>query len=905
MYSNLVLKTNQSCLIFYLITFNSYKLSILRVQMRSITNAGMRPLATFLLFIAITGCAIKKPEVLPVSELPTPPAAPEVSTQPVYQAAVTKAFDLIHTKLWVSLDWNKQQLNGKAELWVKPHFYPASTIMVDAKGMDIHKVELESDGKFEAVEYVYDDLKLFIRLGQTFTANDTAKIAIDYTAKPEEIQVKGSRAISSDKGLYFINPQGDDPNKPRQVWTQGETEASSCWFPTLDAPNQKTTQELFVTVDSVFQSLSNGALVAQVENEGGTRTDHWVQMQPHAPYLVALIVGEYAVVKDFWRDSIAVDYFVEPAYREDAMAIFGNTPEMLEFYSTILDYDYPWDKYHQVIVRDFVSGAMENTSAVVHGEFVQRTRRELLDRDFEFIVAHELFHHWFGDLVTCESWANLPLNESFATYGEYLWAEHKYGLDQADFQLRQFLRGYLSESKTKQVDMIRFDYEQREDMFDNHSYDKGGRILHMLRKEIGDDAFFASLNHFLTHNAYQAAEMHDLRLSVEEITGRDMNWFFNQWFFASGHPDLQVDYAFDDQTMEQMVVVNQRQNLDQTPLYRLPIKVAVYTDLGIEQHEIEITQSVDTFKFHTNGTVRWVNFDVDKALLAEIEENKPDRWWHLQFREGQLYADRQLAMIWASGQPFDDTLALDIAMTAAHDPFWGLRVFACHEAERWVQADSAEALLMLQKLAQHDSVAAVRQKALESILEHYEIDENIAVFKRALNDSSYSVMSVAIKAIADHDPKMGQELIARFEDSGNQKIINVIASIYADSASDAQNAFFVDNLARTSRGGRNTFIKHYKKYLVQDGRSLEAFEQGVLLMKGIVDSDSYFWAQVNAGRALQEMLETAEKWSSTDNTPDSERAAKAKSLQQGLQEILDEIMADPKNEKLIKHLDQT
>jgi aminopeptidase N len=213
---------------------------------------------------------------------------------------------------------------------------------------------------------------------------------------------------------------------------------------------------------------------------------------------------------------------------------------MMEFFSQKLGFDYPWSKYAQVVVRDYVSGAMENTSATLHGEFVQRTSRQRIDETYEDIISHELIHQWFGDLVTTESWSNIPLNESFATYGEYLWNEYKYGQLYADNKLYENYQNYMQEAENKNVDLVRFYYDQREDMFDRHSYDKGGFLLHYLRNIVGDAAFFKSIELYLKTNQFKAVEIHQLRLAFEEVTGKDMNWFFNQWFLNAGHPKLKL-----------------------------------------------------------------------------------------------------------------------------------------------------------------------------------------------------------------------------------------------------------------------------------------------------------------------------------------------------------------------------
>lgn len=361
---------------------------------------------------------------------PTEPAASTIivpswlpPTTPV-QPAATILTDLLDTKLDVRFDWAKQQLIGVATLSVRPHFYAQNQLVLDAKGFDLKNVRLLSGTKEKNLNYSYDKRKLTINLDRTYTRAEPYQVRISYVAKPNELAAGGSAAITSDKGLYFINPLGTDKSKPRQIWTQGETEANSCWFPTIDKPNQRMTQEISLTVDANFKTLSNGLLISSKTNTDGTRTDVWKQSLPAAPYLTMLAVGDFAVVSDKWRGK-AVDYYVEPKFEGTARAVFGRTPEMLEFFSTKLGVEFPWEKYAQVAIYDFVSGAMENTTAVTHRqEDTQLTHRDLLDRDDDGTIAHELFHHWFGDYVTTESWSNLPLNESFADYAQFLWAEH-------------------------------------------------------------------------------------------------------------------------------------------------------------------------------------------------------------------------------------------------------------------------------------------------------------------------------------------------------------------------------------------------------------------------------------------------------------------------------------------------
>ena len=290
----------------------------------------------------------------------------------IYRASVSKVNDIVHTELELYPDFAKREMKGLATLTVRPHFYPVDSLILNAKYMRIESVslyDLNQDIKslryFLPLTYTYDSLFLRIKLDKRYTKDDQYRIKIVYVAQPEKVHEKGSRAISSDKGLYFINHDGKTPKKPIQLWTQGETEAASCWFPTIDAPNQKTSEKIILHCPSKYKSISNGALISSKAENDSTRIDIWEQIKPHSPYLFALVIGDFSETKDTWRGK-EVNYYLEPEYAAYSKLVFGNTPEMLEFYSNILQVPYPWDKFHQVVVRDFVSGAMENTGCVIH-----------------------------------------------------------------------------------------------------------------------------------------------------------------------------------------------------------------------------------------------------------------------------------------------------------------------------------------------------------------------------------------------------------------------------------------------------------------------------------------------------------------------------------------------------------
>ncbi len=422
-----------------------------------------------------------------------------------YRATATMFTQLIHTELHVSFDWDKKYMFGKATITLKPYFYATDSLTLDAKGMDIKEVDIVKGTVKKPLKYNYDSKQLFIGLDKTYTNKEQYVIYIEYTSKPNDLKEEqgGSAAITSHKGLFFINPDGKDKNKPRQIWTQGETEDNSCWFPTIDKPNQRQTEEIYITTENINKTLSNGELVASTVNPDKTHTDHWVMKLGIPPYLVMMAIGPFSIIHDTWRGK-NVDYYIDPKYAPYAKDIFGKTPKMLEFYSRVLKFPYPWNKYDQVIVHDYVSGAMENTTATLHGDFLNKTKRELIDDPLstsEDIVSHELFHHWFGDLVTCESWSNLTLNESFADYAEFLWRQHEYGEDCADQYLKSSISDYLN-GTTNQHDLVDFYYKDKEDVFDGISYNKGGGILHMLRSVVGDTAFFDALHLYLETNKF-------------------------------------------------------------------------------------------------------------------------------------------------------------------------------------------------------------------------------------------------------------------------------------------------------------------------------------------------------------------------------------------------------------------
>ncbi|QRR01864.1 M1 family aminopeptidase [Dyadobacter sandarakinus] len=783
-----------------------------------------------------------------------------VTPQGPYRPEKTKKSEILYTRLDVQFDWVKQQVPASALLMFKPHFYPQNTLELDAKGFDIKAVSLmEADstygdlapGELSAkvkgkLEYSYDKRKLVIRLGKTYTRKDTLFIKIDYTARPNDVPRGKTDDSATDKGLYFINADGMEEGKPRQIWTQGETEGSSCWFPTIDATNQKFTQDIYITVDSSLTTLSNGILVSQENVKKGQRTDHWKQSLPHAPYLTMMAVGEFAVEKDLMPNGLEVSYYVEPKYGKDAQAIFGRTPEMIGFFSNIFGVAYPWEKYAQIAVRDFVAGAMENTTATVHEEGVQNDTRSLVDGNSDAVIAHELAHHWFGDYVTCEEWGQLPLNESFANYAEYLWSEYNNGRYEADWGNLQEMKTYLAEAETKQVPMIRYFYKDRENMFDSHSYAKGGRILHMLRNYVGDEAYFASLKDYLKSHAFGTAEIDDLRMAFEKVSGQDLNWFFDQWFHRPGHPVINIRQEYAAAQGKVLLKIRQAQDTLATTVYRLPVKVDVWVGGKKNQYEVLVDKVSQTLEFPAAKKPDVVIFDAEAQLLGVVEHEKPRNEMQFQYLHADRFLHKYEALASLEGGMADTTVR-NILVKAMTDPFWKFRQMAVSNFAEYEGANFAEIEKVIQERVRKDPHPQVRSEAIIT-LATFGDNNSDPVFREALSDSSYQVVSVAIEKYLMNQPSDANEIAAEFEDSPNDAIVTSVANYYAGLAQPERFDWFLQKMKQMKPTEKYNFLQVFGKYLIKSKQDIQ--RKSIPVLENLARENPSYFVRFGAFQAL-------------------------------------------------------
>ena len=719
---------------------------------------------------------------------------PDTSWKKIYRAEATKINDLVNTKLDVKFDYSKSYMYGKEWLTLHPHFYPTDSLTLDAKGMNINEVSLFVNGKKTPLKYRYDDsMFLRITLNKTYKANENYTVYIDYVSKPDEWQERGSAAIAGAKGLYFINPRGEEADKPTEIWTQGETEHNSVWMPTIDKPNQKTTEEITMTVPDKYVTLSNGLLISQKKNADGTRTDTWKMDLPHAPYLFFMGVGEYSIIKDSYKGK-EVAYYVEKKYAPVARGIFGHTPEMIKFYSDILGVDFAWPKYDQIVGRDYVSGAMENTTATLHGEGAYQNARELKDgNNWEDVIAHELFHQWFGDLVTTESWSNITVNESFADFSETIWNEYKYGQDKGDETNYNDMQQYLN-SNSADKPLVRFHYADKEDVFDNVSYPKGGRILNMLRHYLGNDAFYASLHKYLTDNKFKTGEAQQLRLAFESVTGQDLNWYWNEWYYGTGHPVLDISYVYDDAAHKASVIVQQKQTQQ---IFKMPVNIDIYVGANKTRHQVWIQNPVDTFTFDYTTKPDLINFDGDKILLCQKTDHKTADNFKAQWKYAPLFMDRLEAIDYFA----DNKMVYELSL-GLNDKYYGIRSFTLDRLKEIPEALANTSVLQtVQRIAMNDEHNRTKARAI-AILADTKDAQYKPIFEKAVNDSSYTVAGAALQGLSALDSASAYSLAKKYSNDakgdlgdavnviimsqGNESDYDEILKMYADMPASQQ-----------------------------------------------------------------------------------------------------------------------
>lgn len=730
-----------------------------------------------------------------------------------YQVSATRSMDLLHMDLDLRFDWKNQQVIGKSKLRLTPYFYPQKIVVLDAQDFEFGRVAWMHKGQLETLSYRYDNQEIQIYLSEEASVGDTVELEVNYVAFPEKNSGEGSAAITDTKGLYFIDPMDTIPGKPTMLWTQGETQHSSKWFPTIDRPNERITHDIWLTVPDTMVTISNGRLLKKESLGNGMRKDHWKMDLPHAPYLVAIAVGDFAKVTASHGD-LPLGYYIEKGFEKGAAKVFASTPEMIAYFEKRLGVPFPWQKYDQIVVRDFVSGAMENTTASIFMEELLLDEREALDSEWDYIIAHELFHQWFGDLVTAESWSNLTLNEAFANYSEYLWNEKRYGQDQADLKLVVEKEGYFAEADAESKELIRFNYVDAEDLFDAHSYNKGGLVLHMLRRELGDAAFFKGLNLYLTQHAFQAVEAHDLRLAMERVSGRDLNWFFNQWFFAKGHPELrvEVDYSHSENLLLRF---SQVQDLNEIPVFQLPITISWYEGEERKTRIVQVTKAEQELVLENDSPISLVYVNEGQEILMKGNQVLTNAQYLQQFKESQLGVARYEALDSLVSRDAVEELGVVLPL-ALEDSFAAIRergLSLLQGGDQWKEIlGGLEGKIY--RLAEEDPNNKVRSGALE-VLAEWNPSGYRGAFTRLARDPSYLVAGAALMGLVSvADPMVELAWMETFERETNFRMAVGLAEYYISTKVLGKGPWFEQTFSKLSGEGLYYFMGYYGGYFM-------------------------------------------------------------------------------------------
>ncbi len=677
-----------------------------------------------------------------------------------------RAFALKHLKLNLRFDDEHQKVDGVAIFTLIPLSDGFKHFELDAAEMDITVVKLlrvEKRGTGDLVqsathlgtrlEFETHHEKLVIELDKAYPRNQHLIVEIAYSCSPR-------------KGLYFIKPDDAYPDKHHQIWSQGETEDAHWWFPCHDVPNQKMTTELIATVKAKYFALSNGELIGVHDNSAqGTRTYHWSQAQPHPAYLVTVVIGEFEHIRDDY-DGLPVDYYLYHDRKDEGQKLFANTSRMIRFFEEKFGYAYPYPKYAQIIVDEFLFGAMENTSATTITDRCLLDERAEMDLNYDDIVAHELAHQWWGDLVTCKDWSQIWLNESFATYSEYLWRENTAGRDEARFVLFQDFLTYLREDFTSHRRPIVYHrYRFSEELMERHAYEKGACVLDMLRWILGDDGFFRSLSHYLNKFEFGVAETSDFKVSIEEATGRNLHWFFDQWLHGAGYPELEVSYEWQREQKMLRLSVKQVQELeDGTPLFHFPVEIEIVTvEAGdvIEtdrraNYRVTIEKAEQDFYFPCDSKPRLVLFDKNHRIFKLMHFPKSSQELTFQLTKDDDVLGRVRAARELSSYKSEEAVAALRAVLAGED-FYGVLMAAAISLGE-IKTESARAAIFEAYSAGKDP--RVRRSCIWA-LGNWQ-DEASARFLREVleKDESYFVGVAAVRALSNLGSDSSYDILA-------------------------------------------------------------------------------------------------------------------------------------------------
>lgn len=660
--------------------------------------------------------------------MPAPPLEP-----PPYQWPRSHNYDVQNYRIELSFDWTKQSVTGETTITFQPFESNMKEIEVDAGDMTIKSVKLTGGAPLK-YRYV-DNEKLYVTLDRSYPVGVDISVAISYAATPK-------------RGLAFITPTETDPTRPYQIWSQGEARTNHYWFPCYDYPNDKATSELVATVDEKFQVISNGSLIGVKPNPAAkTKTWAWKMDRPFSSYLVSIIVGQYEEVRGEFKGKPVISY-VYPGQVEDGRVSFGKLAQMVAFFSQKTGYDYPYAKYVQTMVRDF-GGAMENITATTMTDTAVHDKRAALDISSDDISSHELAHQWFGDLLTCRHWGEIWLNESFATFFEALWNEHDKGKDDFLYEMYRNQQGYFQAwNQGNRRPIVTTRYSDPDAVFDAYAYARGGAVLNMLRFVLGEELFWKAINHYVKKYQWQKVETSDLITAIEDATGQNLGWFFDEWVYRMGHPEFEITSIYDGAKTLKLTIKQTQKPEDKRPwfaspeFFTMPVDIAITTAGGEKIHRVWIDKPEKEFTFEVDSKPLIVNFDRGNYIIKQVKFQRSDEELAYQLTHDSDVMGRALAVIALSGHP-GGSVTEALSQAATGDSFWGVRVEAV-KAMAALKTDASRAALID---AAKDKDSRVRREAIKA-LGAFKDPKLADLFAKIINgDPSYFAIAEAARAL--------------------------------------------------------------------------------------------------------------------------------------------------------------
>ncbi|HEY9768090.1 MAG TPA: M1 family metallopeptidase [Coleofasciculaceae cyanobacterium] len=606
-----------------------------------------------------------------------------------------------HIFLNLILDIPNQSFKGTCTTTIAPVRPGIEQLTMDAVDLTIESVLVDGVSQ----QFDYDGEQIEIHLQQP-SSTEAIKVEIAYSVDHPQ------------RGLYFIQPTADYPDKPTQVWTQGEDEDSRFWFPCFDYPGQLATSQIRVQVPAGFKAISNGELI-NTETVNNGVVYHWSQQQVHPTYLMTLAVGDFAEIADRWQGK-PITYYVEKGREADAKRSMGKTPRMVEFLSTKYGYDYPYPKYAQVCVDDFIFGGMENTSTTLLTDRCLLDERAAVDNmRTESLVLHELAHQWFGDLVVIKHWSHAWIKEGMASYAEVFWTEEEYGKDDAAYYLLNEARTYITEDSSRyRRPIVTNIYREAIELYDRHLYEKGACVYHMIRAILGNELFDKAIQTFVQDNAHNTVETVDLLRAIDKATGYNLMFLFDQYVFRGGHPDYKVAYSWevDSKLAKLSVTQKQAKDSDSKELFDLKIPVAFgyiseeSDDLSWKTFTLRIHQPEQSFYFPLEKKADFISFDVDNNFLKTVTLQYPVA----ELKKQLKYDPDPISRIYAAGALAKKgglEVITALGKSLADDPFWGVRVEVAKKLGNIKLNQAMEAL----KAGLKDEDARVRRAVIDAL----------------------------------------------------------------------------------------------------------------------------------------------------------------------------------------------